>query len=89
MLDKMKAINRARKMQSDIKKQMEQIFHKEESDENSVLVRGDKKIEEIVIDGEVRKDIKELLNDAMKHVDKKVEKKMKDQAGDVMEMLGL
>jgi DNA-binding protein YbaB len=89
MLDKMKALNDARRMQSKIKKQLEQIFHKEEKGDSYVLVRGDKRIEEIVINGEDRKDIKDLINDATKQVDKKVEKNMRDQAGDVMSMLGM
>ena len=89
MFDKVKALNDARKMQSQIKKQLEQIFHKEEKGDSYVLLRGDKRVEEIVINGEERKDVKELLNDGMKQLDKKVEKRMRDQAGDVMEMLGM
>ena len=72
-----------------VKKQLEQIFHVQEKGDSSILIRGDKHIEKIVIDGEERKDIKDLLNDGTKELDKKVEKKMRDQAGDVMEMLGL
>ncbi|HXK52949.1 hypothetical protein H6802_02300 [Candidatus Nomurabacteria bacterium] len=89
MIDKLKAVNKARKLQSDIKSQLEQIFHQEEKGNNSVLVRGDKRIEKIVIDGEERSDIKAMLNDALKQIDKKSEKKMKDQAGDLMALLGL
>ena len=89
MLDKIGAMRRAKKMQDEIKKELEQIFHKEEDRDSSVLVRGDKRIEEIVIDGEERKDVKDLVNDALKQVDKKAEKKMKERAGEVMEMLGM
>ena len=89
MIDKLKAVNKARKLQSDIKSQLEQIFRQEEKGNNSVLVRGDKRIEKIVIDGEERSDIKAMLNDALKQIDKKSEKKMKDQAGDLMALLGL
>lgn len=89
MFDKLSAIKKAKKMQDDMKKQMEQIFHNEERGGNTVLVRGDKRIEKLIIDGEERKDVKDLLNSAIKEIDKKVEKKMRDQAGDVMSMLGL
>jgi DNA-binding protein YbaB len=89
MLDKVKALNQARKMQSQIKKQLREIYLKEEKGDLMVLVRGDKVIEELTIDGEDRKDVKDFLNDAMKNVDKKVEKKMRDQSGDIMEMMGL
>ena len=89
MFDKLNALRKAKKMQDDIKKQMEQIFHVEEKGTNSVLLRGDKRIEKFTLDGIERRDIKDMLNDAMKEIDKKVEKKMKDQAGDVMSMLGL
>lgn len=89
MFDKVKALQKAKKMQSDIQKQLEQIFHQEESGDNLVLLRGDKKIEKIVVDGKERKDIKDLLNSGFKQLDKKSEKKMRDQAGGVMEMLGI
>ena len=89
MFDKVKAMQKARKMQNDIKKQLEQVYHKEEHGDSYILLRGDKRFDEVVIDGENRKDIKDLLNAANKSVDKKVEKKMRDQAGDVMEMLGM
>ena len=89
MFDKVNTLRKAKKMQDDIKKQLEQVFHNEEKNDSSVLIRGDKRIEKIVIDGEERKDIKDLLNSGMKSIDKKVEKNMRDQASDVMSMLGL
>ncbi len=89
MLDKVKALNQARKMQSQIKKQLREVYLKEEKGDHMVLLRGDKVIEELTIDGEERKDVKDFLNGALKNVDKKVEKKMRDQSGDIMEMMGL
>lgn len=89
MFDKIAALRKAKKMQDQIKKQLEEIFHNEERGNNSVLIRGDKRIEKVVIGGEERKDLKDLINDAMKQVDKKAEKKMKDQASDIMSMLGM
>ena len=83
MLDKFKDLNRLRKMQSEIKKQLEQIFVQNEKGETSVLIRGDKKIEKIIINGEENKELKDLINDTMKQVDKKVEKQMRGQLGDL------
>lgn len=89
MFDKVAALRKAKKMQDQIKKQLEEIFHNEEKGDSSVLIRGDKRIEKIVLAGEERKDLKDLINEAMKQVDKKAEKKMKDQASDIMSMLGM
>lgn len=89
MLDKVNAIRKAKKMQDEINKQRQQIFHNEEKGDTVVLVRGDNRIEKLVIAGEERKDIKDQINEAMKQVEKKVEKKMRDQAGDIMSMLGM
>ncbi len=89
MFDKITTLRKAKKMQDQIKRQLEEIFHNEERGNNSVLIRGDKRIEKVVIGGEERKDLKDLINDAMKQVDKKAEKKMKDQASDIMSMLGM
>lgn len=78
-----------KKMQSDIQKQLQEVFHEEEKRESKILVRGDKYIESITIDGEERKDIKDLINDAIKKVEKKTERKMRNQAGDLMSMFDL
>jgi DNA-binding protein YbaB len=83
MLDKFKDLNRIRKMQADIKKQLEKIYVQQEKGDISVLVRGDKKIEKLIIDGEDNKELRELINDTMKEVDKKVEKQMRGQLGDL------
>ncbi len=89
MFDKIAALRKAKKMQDQIKKQLEEIYHNEESGRSSILIRGDKRIEKVILDGDERKDLKDLINDAMKQVDKKAEKKMKDQASDIMSMLGM
>lgn len=83
MFDKLKDLNNLKKMQSQLKKQLEEIFVTNEKGDNSVLIRGDKKIEKIVINGEENKEMKDLLNDTMKQVDKKVEKQMRGQLGDL------
>lgn len=89
MLEKAKAVHKIKKMQSEIDKQLQEIYHIEEKGTSSVSVRGDKYIDSVVIDGEDRKDIKNLINDAIKKIEKKAEKKMRGQAGDFMSLLGL
>lgn len=79
MFDKLKDLNKLRKAQSDIKKQMENIFVTSERGRLRIVIRGDKRIEKLEIDGEDDKALRELLNDAFKDVDKKVEKQMRGQ----------
>lgn len=83
MFEKLKDINNLRKVQSQMKKQLEEITISNEKGDTLVVVRGDKRIEKIVISGEESKELKDLLNDTMKQVDKKVEKQMRGQLGDL------
>jgi len=78
-LEKLKEANRLRKIQSEMQKQLEQIFSTYERAGIKIVVRGDRRVERIEIDGEDRKDLKDSLNDAFKDVNKKVEKQMRGQ----------
>ncbi|HLC93754.1 MAG TPA: hypothetical protein VJG85_01940 [Patescibacteria group bacterium] len=83
MLDKLREVKRLKKIQDEVKKKLEQIYVQEEKGSYSILVRGDKKIEKIVIDGGEDKALRDLINDAMKQVDKKVEKQMRGQLSEL------
>jgi len=83
MFDKLKDLNKLRKVQSEMKKQLEQITVDHEKNGIKVVVRGDKKIESVEIDGDENKLIKDIINDAMKQVDKKVEKQMRGSMKDL------
>jgi DNA-binding protein YbaB len=83
MFDKVKEIAKWKKIQDEIKHQQEQIFATVEKRDIKVVVRGDKKVEKIEIDGEENRDLKDAVNDAMKEIDKKLEKKLRGQAGDL------
>ncbi len=83
MLDKVKKLNELRKAQSKIQKQLEEISLSASSGEYSLRIRGDKKIEELLFRGEDMSDLRDLLNSSMKEVDKKVQKKMKNQLSDL------
>ena len=87
MFEKVKQLHKLKKMQSEVQKQLESILHVEEKGTVSVTVRGDKKIEYFVIDGQERRDIKDLINEAFKKVEKKSEKRMKGQAMDILSAL--
>lgn len=83
MFDKIKELNRLKQTQSRLKKQMEEIFATKEKGNLRIVVRGDKKIQKLEIDGEDRKDLRELINDVFGDVDKKVEKQMRGQLKDL------
>ncbi|MFH1648129.1 MAG: YbaB/EbfC family nucleoid-associated protein [Patescibacteria group bacterium] len=83
MFDKVKELNKLRKVQGEIKKDLEQVFVSNEKSGMKVVARGDKKIQKIEIDGEEQKDLKDLINDTFKDVDKKVEKQMRGRMGDL------
>ncbi len=83
MLDKVKKMNELRKAQSKIQKQLEEISIADSSGDYEVRIRGDKKIEEIKVNGDSNKDLKDLINSTMKQVDKKVQKKMQNQLSDL------
>ncbi|MFC1700086.1 YbaB/EbfC family nucleoid-associated protein [Patescibacteria group bacterium] len=83
MFDKVKELNKLRKVQGEIKKELEQIFVSNEKSGLKIVVRGDKKIQKIEVNGEDQKDLKDLVNDTFKDVDKKVEKQMRGRMGDL------
>lgn len=82
MFDKLKELNQLRKMQGEIQKELEAIFVTHEKDGVKITVRGDKKIEKVTIDDEENRLFKDLINDALKEVDKKVEKQMRGRMSD-------
>ena len=83
MFDNVKELNKLRKVQGEIKKDLEQVFVSNEKSGMKVVARGDKKIQKIEIDGEEQRDLKDLINDTFKDVDKKVEKQMRGRMGDL------
>jgi DNA-binding protein YbaB len=83
MFDKLKDLNKLRKAQGEIKKSLEQIFVTSEKAGMRVVIRGDKRIEKLEIDGTDNKQLRELINDSFKEVDKKVEKQTRGQLQDL------
>lgn len=89
MFDKVKQAYQLKKAQSDLQKIVESLSVFEQKGNSSVVVSGDKKIQKIIIDGVENKQLKELINDAMKKMDTKLQKEMKDKEEELRSLLGL
>lgn len=89
MLDKVKQAYQLKKAQSDLQKIIESLSVFEQKGENSVVVTGDKKITKIIINGVENKIIKDLINDAMKKMDAKLQKEMKAKEDEIRSLLGM
>ncbi len=83
MFDKMKDLYNLKKHADAMKKEMEAIFVEYEDKGVRIVVRGDQHVEKIEVNGEEDKRLKDVINDALKEVQKKVAKKMKGQLGDL------
>ncbi len=83
MFDKVKTVNKWRKAQAEIEKQMEQIQATVEKGKYLVVVNANNKIIHIDVDGEEDKVLKDAINGALKDAKKKAEKKLRSQAGDL------
>ena len=91
MFDKVKQLNELRKMRSQalaLQKELEKIRESEERNGMKVVVTGDQKVAYIEINGEERKDLVDLINDAMKKVQKEAAKKMMEMGGGLSGLLG-
>ncbi len=91
MFQKARQLNELRKMRSQalkVRRELEQIEEKLEKDDIKVVVSGDQKITFIQIDGEERKDVMEVINKAMKKVQKEAAKRMMDMGGGLSGLLG-
>jgi hypothetical protein len=89
MLDKVKQAYQLKKAQSDLQKIIEGLSVFEQKGDNSVVVSGDKKITKIVLNGVENKALKELINDAMKKMDTKLQKEMKAKEDEIRSLLGM
>lgn len=91
MFDKVKQLNELRKLQGQAKalqRELEQIKETVESGDNRATVSGDQKIIAIMVDGEDRKDLVDMINKALKEVQKKSAKKMMEMGGGLGGLLG-
>jgi len=83
MFDKLKDVNKLRKLKSQIEKQQDQIWATRQKGDIEVTVNANKKVVLIKCGGEEDKRLKDLINDAMKEAEKKAEKKLRSQASEL------
>ena len=91
MFDKIKQAGQLMKMRSEamkLQKELEKIRHSKEKGSMKVVVSGDQKISYLEIDGEEKRELADLINDAMKDVQKEAAKKMLEMGGGLSGLLG-
>ncbi len=91
MFDKFKQLGQLNKMRQQamkLQKELEQIKESAEKGAMKVVVRGDQTIDYITIDGQERRDLVELINEALKKVQKESAKKMLEMGGGLSGLLG-
>ena len=91
MFDKFKQAGELLKLRQQAKKlqeELELIDHTEERGGVKVKVNGSKTLIYLEIDGEEKKDLMDLINRAMKEVQKKSAKKMLEMGGGLGGLLG-
>lgn len=71
-----------------LQKELEKIEHTEERGNMKVKVNGAQNVIYIEVDGEEKSDLTELINKAMKNVQKKAAKKMLEMGGGLSGLLG-
>jgi DNA-binding protein YbaB len=91
MFDKFKQLgqlNEMRKKAQELQKELEKIIETMEKHGYSVSVTGDQKIRYIKKDGEDLTELTDLINEAMKRVQKESAKKMMEMGGGLSGLLG-
>ncbi len=91
MFDKFKQLGELNKMRQkamELQKELEKIIETIEKHGYSVSVTGDQKIRYIKKDGEDLKELVDLINEAMKKVQKESAKKMMEMGGGLGGLLG-
>lgn len=91
MFDKfnqLKDLAKMRQKAMSLQKELEKIIKTVEKHGYSVSVTGDQKIRYIKKDGEDLKELTDLINDAMKDVQKESAKKMMEMGGGLSGLLG-
>jgi hypothetical protein len=89
MIDKVKQAYQLKKAQADLQKLMSSLSVFDQKGDNSIVITGDKKVTKIVINGVESKEIKDLINEAMKKMDTKLQKEMKSKEDEIRSLLGM
>ena len=83
MFNRFREMYDLKKKADSMKKRMEEIFLELEDRGIKVRLRGDNHLEELIVDGQKDERIRDVLNKALKEVQKKVAKKMQGDLGDL------
>ncbi len=83
MLDKLKNLYELKKKSEEMRRKMAGVVVEIEERGIKIVIRGDQKLEEIIIDGEENPRVKEAINKALKEVQKKAAKKVQGDLGDL------
>ncbi len=83
MLDKLKNLYELKKKSEEMRRKMAGVVVEIEERGIKIVIRGDQKLEQIVIDGEENPRVKEAINKALKEVQKKAAKKVQGDLGDL------
>lgn len=89
MIDKVKQAYQLKKAQAELQKLISSLSVFEQKADNSIVISGDKKVTKLVINGVENKVIKDLINEAMKKMDTKLQKEMKTKEDEIKSLLGL
>lgn len=88
MFDKFKNLANMQRQAKELQKELEKIIQTEEKHGWIVSVTGDQKIRYIKKDEEDMRDLTDLINEAMKKVQKESAKKMMEMGGGLSGLLG-
>lgn len=91
MFDKFKQLgqlNQMRQQAMKLQKELEKIKESVEKNGMKVVVKGDQTIDYIEIDGEEKRALVELINEALKKIQKESAKKMLEMGGGLSGLLG-
>lgn len=88
MFDKFKNLAEMKRQAGALQKELEKIIKTEEKHGYTVSVTGDQKIRYIKHGDEDLKELTDLINDAMKNVQKDSAKKMMEMGGGLSGLLG-
>lgn len=91
MFDKLRQgaeLLRLRAKANKLQKELQEVTATVAKNGIEVRVRGDQKVDSIKYEGEERRDLVDLINEAMKEVQKKSAKKMMEMEGGLSGLLG-
>jgi len=91
MFDKLKQAKdllKLRQQAKELQNELEKIEHVEERGNTKVKVNGSQNVTYLEIDGEEKRELMDLINRAMKEVQKKSAKKMMEMGGGLSGLLG-